>query len=42
LLPDPPGAIDHAVVEIEQWVTRGSEDVTAWVSAHGVVTCSRH
>jgi hypothetical protein len=37
-LPDPPGAVNHAVVEVEKRVTGGSEEIATWVSAHGVVT----
>jgi hypothetical protein len=38
LLPHPPGAIDHPVVQVEDWVSGRDEEIASWVTADGVVT----
>ena len=40
VLPDPPSAINHTVVEPERRVTGADEDITARITAHGVVTAT--
>lgn len=40
VLPDPPGAINHTVVEPESRVTGADEDITGRITAHGVVTAT--
>jgi hypothetical protein len=38
VLPDPPDAVDHAVVQEECGVARRGEEISAWVTADGVVS----
>jgi hypothetical protein len=38
VLPDPPCAVDLCVVEEEGWVSRGGEDVSAWITANSEVS----
>lgn len=42
VLPDPPRAIDLSMVKPERRVSRGDEEVSAWVAADGVVPCGVH
>jgi hypothetical protein len=40
VLPRPPGAVDHGVVEVESRVTGRSEEITSGVTTNGKVTAS--
>lgn len=42
VLPDPPNTVDHSVVEVKIWVTRGGEKITSRVSSDREVTGGVH
>lgn len=38
ILPNPPNTIDHAMMEIEDWITGTNEHIRSWITCDSVVS----